>query len=74
MAATNICRVSRVHPCVTRTYSIYWLTVGDVFRWLRGLYWENFIGITSILKFINSWIIAQYGMTRVEVENMMDND
>jgi hypothetical protein len=26
------------------------------------------------VRHINSWIIAQYGMTRVEVENMMDKD
>jgi hypothetical protein len=26
------------------------------------------------VRYVNSWIIAQYGMTRVEVENVMDND
>jgi hypothetical protein len=26
------------------------------------------------VRHINAWIIAQYGMTRVEVENVIDND
>jgi hypothetical protein len=48
-----------------------------------GECYRNYIAawIGTILEFacahvrhINAWIIAQYGMTRVEVENVMDND
>jgi hypothetical protein len=48
-AARNNCRIEHqpfLHPRVMHAESSYRLTVGDVFRWLHGLYRENFTGIT----------------------------
>jgi hypothetical protein len=86
--ARNNCRIERQPRPSTRHARGFDLSANGLIRHPRprGLYRENFIEIISQrgsdrslnsrahVRHINAWIIAQYGMTRVEVENVMDND